>query len=163
MVTILLLVARNLFLTFAWYGHLKLESWPLWQTVLASWGIAFFEYCLLVPANRWGHGRFCASQLKKMQEMITVVVFMAFAFLAWFKKGSGTVMRSTLRAVPATVPDPFLNHAAFLYLGESPRWNYLVAYGLIVIAVGVAFLPGHVPPPDPVHKPPPLQQRAEPS
>jgi uncharacterized protein (DUF486 family) len=76
---ILLLVASNVFMTFAWYGHLKFKSSPLWIVVLASWGIAFFEYCLMVPANRWGHGIYSATQLKIMQEVITILVFCAFA------------------------------------------------------------------------------------
>jgi len=77
---LLLLVASNVFMTFAWYGHLKFKSSPLWLVVLASWGIAFFEYCLMVPANRWGHGTYSATQLKIMQEVITILVFCAFAF-----------------------------------------------------------------------------------
>lgn len=81
MATILLLLASNMFMTFAWYGHLKFRQVPLWQAVLASWGLAFFEYCLMVPANRLGHGQFSAYQLKIMQEVITMVVFVAFAFL----------------------------------------------------------------------------------
>ena len=76
---LLLLVASNVFMTFAWYGHLKFKSSPLWLVVLASWGIAFFEYCLMVPANRWGHGTYSATQLKIMQEVITILVFCAFA------------------------------------------------------------------------------------
>jgi uncharacterized protein (DUF486 family) len=78
---ILLLVASNVFMTFAWYGHLKFKNSPLWLVVLASWGIAFFEYCLMVPANRWGHGTYSATQLKIMQEVITILVFCAFAVL----------------------------------------------------------------------------------
>ncbi|MFM8471552.1 MAG: DMT family protein [Limisphaerales bacterium] len=78
---IALLVASNVFMTFAWYGHLKFKSAPLWVVVLASWGIAFFEYCLMVPANRWGHGAYSATQLKIMQEVITILVFCAFAVL----------------------------------------------------------------------------------
>ena len=78
---IALLVASNIFMTFAWYGHLKFKSAPLWLVVLASWGIAFFEYCLMVPANRWGHGAYSATQLKIMQELITILVFCAFAVL----------------------------------------------------------------------------------
>ncbi len=76
---IALLVASNVFMTFAWYGHLKFKHAPLWLVVLASWGIAFFEYCLMVPANRWGHGTYSATQLKIMQEVITILVFCAFA------------------------------------------------------------------------------------
>ena len=76
---ILLLFASNVFMTFAWYGHLKFKDSPLWLVALVSWGIAFFEYCLMVPANRWGHGTYSATQLKIMQEVITLVVFCAFA------------------------------------------------------------------------------------
>src|SRR5688500_11436048 len=78
--TILLLIASNIFMTFAWYGHLKYKGIPLWQAILVSWGIAFFEYCLMVPANRWGYNTgFSGFQLKMMQEIITLVVFAAFA------------------------------------------------------------------------------------
>ncbi|MGD0835685.1 MAG: DMT family protein [Polyangia bacterium] len=106
--TIGLLLASNIFMTTAWYGHLRFKGVPLWKAVLVSWCIAFFEYCLQVPANRWGYGQFSAYQLKIIQEIITVLVFMAFSAL---------------------------------WLGETPRWNYLVALGLIVVAVGFAFLP----------------------
>jgi uncharacterized protein (DUF486 family) len=78
--TILLLIASNLFMTIAWYGHLRFKHVPIWQVILVSWGIAFFEYCLQVPANRWGHGQFTAAQLKIFQEVITLVVFIAFAW-----------------------------------------------------------------------------------
>src|ERR1051325_4516958 len=78
---ILLLVCSNVFMTFAWYGHLKFKSAPLWRVVLASWGIAFFEYVLMVPANRWGHGPYSATQLKILQEIITLSVFAGFALL----------------------------------------------------------------------------------
>ena len=77
--TVLLLVAANVFMTFAWYGHLRFSGMPLWRAILLSWGIAFFEYCLQVPANRWGYGHFTAAQLKIMQEAITIVVFGLFA------------------------------------------------------------------------------------
>lgn len=77
--TIVLLTISNVFMTFAWYGHLKFKSSPLWIAVLASWGIAFLEYCFQVPANRLGHGQFSAAQLKVMQEVITLVVFCVFA------------------------------------------------------------------------------------
>jgi uncharacterized protein (DUF486 family) len=77
--TILLLTASNVFMTFAWYGHLRYTSVPLWQAILVSWGIAFFEYCLMVPANRWGYGDFTVVQLKTMQEVITLIVFSVFA------------------------------------------------------------------------------------
>ena len=79
--TILLLLGSNLFMTAAWYGHLKYRNVALWKVVLISWGIAFFEYCLQVPANRWGYGEFSAFQLKIIQEVITLVVFLGFATL----------------------------------------------------------------------------------
>src|SRR6266480_4143253 len=106
MLTIAMLVVSNTFMTAAWYGHLKHKSAPLWLAILASWGIAFFEYCLQVPANRWGYGQFTAYQLKITQEVITLVVFMVFSAL---------------------------------WLGEPPRWNYLVAFALVLAAVGFAF------------------------
>lgn len=81
MLTIFLLVASNIFMTFAWYGHLKFKESPLWIAILASWGIAFFEYCLQVPANRVGYGDFTAAQLKVLQEVITLVVFVFFSAL----------------------------------------------------------------------------------
>ena len=77
--TILLLVASNIFMTFAWYGHLKFKTAPLITVILISWGIAFFEYMLQVPANRIGHGHFSAAQLKTIQEVITLSVFVAFS------------------------------------------------------------------------------------
>jgi uncharacterized protein (DUF486 family) len=106
--TVLLLLASNVFMTLAWYGHLRFKGVSLWKVVLASWGIAFFEYCLQVPANRWGYGQFTAYQLKITQEVITLLVFMVFSAL---------------------------------WLGEPPRWNYLVAFVLVLAAVGFAFLP----------------------
>jgi hypothetical protein len=78
-VTPLLLVGSNILMTFAWYGHLKAPSWPMWVAILVSWGIAFFEYCLAVPANRIGYGTFSAQQLKVMQEVITLGVFAVFS------------------------------------------------------------------------------------
>lgn len=107
MSTVILLLCSNVFMTFAWYGHLKFKSSPMWMAILASWGIAFFEYVLQVPANRLGHGRFSVIELKLMQEVITLGVFLAFAFL---------------------------------WLGETPRWNHLVAMALVVAAVFFAFL-----------------------
>ena len=77
--TVGLLVLSNLFMTFAWYGHLKFKDSPLFIVILVSWGIAFFEYCLQVPANRWGHGHFNAAQLKTIQEIITLGVFVLFS------------------------------------------------------------------------------------
>jgi uncharacterized protein len=106
--TVGLLIASNVFMTAAWYGHLRFKGGALWKVVLVSWGIAFFEYCLQVPANRWGYGQFTAYQLKILQEVITLGVFVAFSSI---------------------------------YLGETPRWNTLVAFGLILAAVGFAFLP----------------------
>lgn len=81
MATIALLVLSNLSMTAAWYGHLRFRESPLWIAILGSWGIAFFEYCLQVPANRIGYGTFSAFQLKIIQEVITLVVFMGFAAL----------------------------------------------------------------------------------
>lgn len=80
MTTFLLLLLSNVFMTFAWYGHLKYgHGWPLWQAILVSWGIALFEYCLAVPANRLGYGEFSGFQLKILQEVVTLTVFVAFA------------------------------------------------------------------------------------
>ncbi len=79
--TILLLVGSNLFMTFAWYGHLKFGDRPLWLVIAVSWGIAFFEYCLQVPANRIGYHSFTAGQLKTIQEVITLLVFAGFSVL----------------------------------------------------------------------------------
>jgi uncharacterized protein len=79
--TILLLIGSNLFMTAAWYGHLRYRDEALWKVVLVSWGIAFFEYCLQVPANRIGYGTFNAAQLKTIQEIVTLVVFAAFSTL----------------------------------------------------------------------------------
>lgn len=78
---VVMLCASNVFMTFAWYGHLKYKTAPLWMAILASWGIAFLEYLIQVPANRWGSLTFSPYQLKILQEVITVVVFMVFAFL----------------------------------------------------------------------------------
>ena len=79
--TLVLLVASNVFMTFAWYGHLKVEHRPIWILILVSWGIAFFEYWLAVPANRWGSAIYSAAQLKTMQEVITLAVFAGFSVL----------------------------------------------------------------------------------
>jgi uncharacterized protein (DUF486 family) len=95
-------------MTFAWYGHLKYKHSPLWKAILVSWCIAFFEYCLQVPANRWGHERFSTAQLKILQEAITLLVFTAFVMF---------------------------------YMREGLRWNFVMAYVLIVLAVGFAFYP----------------------
>jgi len=104
--TILLLIASNIFMTFAWYGHLKFKEAALWKVILISWGIAFFEYMLMVPANRIGHGTFSVAQLKTIQEVITLIVFGAFSIL---------------------------------FLKEPLKWNYLVGFGFIVLAVFFIF------------------------
>jgi uncharacterized protein (DUF486 family) len=86
---VLLLICSNVFMTFAWYGHLKFKTAPLALVVLVSWGIAFVEYCFAVPANRIGHAVYSAAELKTMQEVITLLVFAGFSVfylketLAW--------------------------------------------------------------------------------
>jgi len=77
--TIVLLLISNIFMTFAWYGHLKHKGAPLWIAIAISWLIALPEYCFQVPANRWGHGMFNAAQLKTIQEIITLIVFSFFS------------------------------------------------------------------------------------
>ena len=79
--TIVLLTISNIFMTFAWYGHLKYKDTPLWMAIMASWGIAFVEYCFQVPANRIGHYDFTAAQLETIQEVITLAVFCVFSVL----------------------------------------------------------------------------------
>lgn len=116
--TLVLLVVANVFMTVAWYGHLKLQSagisqsWPLFVIILVSWGIALIEYCFQVPANRIGYvengGPFSLMQLKVMQEVITLVVFTAFT-LIFFK-------------------------------GETLHWNHLAAFGCLVLAVYFVFM-----------------------
>jgi len=103
---IILLTLSNVFMMFAWYGHLKFKQAPLLIVIIASWGIAFFEYCLQVPANRIGHETFSAAQLKTMQEAITLVVFCAFSVL---------------------------------YLKEELKWNYIVGFAFMVLAVFFVF------------------------
>jgi uncharacterized protein (DUF486 family) len=76
---VLMLFASNVFMTFAWYGHLKFKEIPLPLVIMTSWGIALFEYCLAVPANRWASAVYSAAQLKTMQEVITLVVFAGFS------------------------------------------------------------------------------------
>lgn len=78
---IAMLFGSNIFMTFAWYGHLRFKAAPLMLVILASWGIAFIEYCLAVPANRWGSAVYSAAQLKAMQEVITLTVFVGFSVL----------------------------------------------------------------------------------
>ena len=103
---ILLLTISNVFMTFAWYGHLKFKSTALWVVILVSWGIALFEYCFQVPANRIGHEYFNAAQLKTIQEVITLIVFSVFSIL---------------------------------YLKEEFRWNYLVGFFFIILALFFIF------------------------
>lgn len=88
--TVGLLIASNCFMTAAWYGHLKFKSAPLWLAILASWGLAFFEYSLQVPANRISYGNLSSYQLKILQEAITLVVFVGFAALYF---GEGMTVR----------------------------------------------------------------------
>jgi uncharacterized protein (DUF486 family) len=85
---ILMLLASNVFMTLAWYGHLRFKEVPLTAVILASWGIAFLEYCLAVPANRWGNAVYSTAQLKTVQEVITLVVFVGFS-LAYLKESIG--------------------------------------------------------------------------
>ncbi len=118
LLTVILLVFSNVLMTFAWYGNLKLQElkistdWPLFIIILVSWGVAFFEYCFMIPANRIGSqitgGPFSLMQLKVMQEAISLVVF--------------TVIVATV------------------FKGEPMRWNHFVAFGLIIAAVFFAFM-----------------------
>ncbi|MBL9001577.1 MAG: DMT family protein [Phycisphaerae bacterium] len=107
-----LLTLSNVFMTFAWYYHLKIKSWPIWLAILASWGIAFFEYCLQVPANRIGHinygGPLTVAQLKIVQEALTLIVFTVF----------------TLVVMP----------------NEKLRWSDYTAFALVFAAVAVSVL-----------------------
>ena len=103
---IALLLISNIFMTFAWYGHLKFRSLPLLIVIIASWGIAFFEYCFQVPANRFGYEVYNAAQLKTIQEVITLLVFSAFSVL---------------------------------YLKEQFKWNYLIGFIFIILAVFFIF------------------------
>ena len=82
---VLLLTVSNIFMTFAWYGHLKFKAAPILLVILVSWGIAFFEYCFQVPANRIGHEFYSAAQLKTIQEVITLLVFSVFS-VAYLKE-----------------------------------------------------------------------------
>jgi len=103
---IVLLIISNVFMTFAWYGHLRYKNSALWIVVLASWGIAFLEYCFQVPANRMGHEVYNVVQLKTIQEVITLIVFSLFSIL---------------------------------YLKEQFKWNYLVGFVFIILAVFFIF------------------------
>ena len=107
---ILLLLCSNVFMTFAWYGHLNFKARPLVLVVLASWGIAFIEYCLAVPANRYGHAVYSAAQLKTMQEVITLVVFCGF---------SVTYLREPLGWNHAVGFALIAAGAAFVFTGKS--------------------------------------------
>ncbi|MBX3317716.1 MAG: DMT family protein [Phycisphaeraceae bacterium] len=111
LVPVLLLIGSNVFMTYAWYYHLKVKTWPLLVAIGFSWGIALFEYCLQVPANRMGHvsngGAFTAPQLKIIQEAITLIVFTAFTLLV---------------------------------LREKPRVHDYIAMGLILLAVIVSMM-----------------------
>lgn len=104
--TICLLIGSNIFMTFAWYGHLKFPSAPMLTVILVSWGIAFFEYCLQIPANRWGFGYYSGVELKTIQEVISLSVFLIFSVF---------------------------------YLNEPIKWNYLVGFALIALAVFFIF------------------------
>lgn len=116
--TVLMLIASNIFMTFAWYGHLKLQemkisnNWPLILVILFSWGIAFFEYCLTVPANRIGFqgngGPFNLMQLKVIQEVISLTVFSIIIL--------------------------------FLFKGQALQWNHIAAFVCLVLAVFFVFL-----------------------
>ncbi len=103
---IILLTISNIFMTFAWYGHLKFKNTALCIVILVSWSIALLEYCFQVPANRIGHEYFSAAQLKTMQEVITLIVFSVFSVF---------------------------------YLKEEFRWNYLVGFFFIILAVFFIF------------------------
>ncbi|WP_128544389.1 DMT family protein [Larkinella soli] len=104
--TVFLLVLSNLFMTTAWYWHLRYKEQSLWKVILISWLIAFIEYCLAVPANRIGSYQFSAFQLKTIQEVVSLVVFCAFAVF---------------------------------YLKEELKWNYIVGFVLILLAVFFVF------------------------
>lgn len=108
MLTIALLCLSNVFMTFAWYWHIKTDYHhiSLWKVIAISWGIALFEYCLMVPANRLGSLKFSAYELKTIQEAVSLFVFIVFASF---------------------------------YLGEGLKWNYLLGFALIVLAVFVIF------------------------
>ncbi len=106
MKTVLLLICSNIFMTIAWYGHLKYRKAPLITVIVISWLIAFAEYCFQVPANRIGYGEFSAFQLKVIQEVVTLTVFTVFAWL---------------------------------YFGETFKWNHAVSFLFLVGAVTFAF------------------------
>ena len=103
---IVLLIISNVFMTFAWYGHLRHKNSALWIVILVSWGIAFLEYCFQVPANRMGHEVYNVVQLKTIQEVITLIIFSLFSVL---------------------------------YLKEQFKWNYLIGFVFIILAVFFIF------------------------
>src|SRR3954469_5259221 len=103
---IVLLFASNVFMTFAWYGQLKFPNTAIWVLIPVSWGIAFFEYCLAVPANRIGYQVYSGAQLQTLQEVITLGVFAVFSVT---------------------------------YLGETLKWNHLVAFALLALAAYFGF------------------------
>lgn len=119
LITVLMLVISNVFMTFAWYGHLKLQStgvsknWPLIAVILISWGLAFFEYCFTVPANRMGFrengGPFSIFELKIIQEVVSLTIFTIIAL--------------------------------FLFQGQKLQWNHIASYICLIGAVVFAFLP----------------------
>ena len=98
-----LLVLSNVFMTFAWYGHLNYADRPLWLVVVASWGIAFVEYCFAVPANRIGHAAYSAAELKTMQEVITLSVFAGFSVLVLGEPLRWTYLAAMLCLVAAVI------------------------------------------------------------
>ena len=98
---IALLLCSNVFMTFAWYGHLRFTHHPLWVVILASWGIALFEYCLAVPANRYGSAVYSGAELKAIQEVITLVVFAVFA-VTWL--GERLTLNASLKTVEISPP-----------------------------------------------------------
>jgi len=104
MKTVLLLCLSNVFMTFAWYGHLRfMNDKRLWIVILAAWGIAFFEYCLMVPANRIGYGTFTGYQLKIIQEIITLIVFAIFAMVILKERMTWNYMVSFLFILLAVI------------------------------------------------------------
>ncbi len=116
---IVLLLASNVFMTFAWYGHLKFTDKPLWVVILASWGIALFEYCLAVPANRIGAEMYSTAQLKTMQEVITLVVFAGFSVL--YLKESFTLNHLVGFALIAAAPSSCSRASVTAVVSEPPR------------------------------------------
>lgn len=106
MKTVILLILSNIFMTTAWYWHLRYHDKSLWKVILISWSIALIEYCLAVPANRIGSQYFTAFQLKTMQEVVSLIVFVGFAVF---------------------------------YLKEEVKWNYVVGFALILLAVFFVF------------------------